>query len=81
MKNLKPFLYLTFLLIVVVTAETLARPGNVPPRKIVVFQEKFVNEAAQSSLLKNFGAVKIKPLGLINGMAVYLPSQAEKALC
>lgn len=50
------------------------------PRKIVVFQENFVNEAAQTTLLRNFGATIIKSLRLINGMAVYLPPQAEKAL-
>lgn len=50
------------------------------PRKIVVFQENFVNEAAQNTLLKNFGATIIKSLRLINGTAVYLPPQAERAL-
>lgn len=50
------------------------------PRKIVVFQETFVNQAAQIALLRNFGAVIIKPLPLINGLAVYLPPQAERAL-
>ena len=50
------------------------------PRKIVVFQENFVNEAAQNTTVKNFGGTIIKPLRLINGMAVYLPPQAERAL-
>lgn len=50
------------------------------PRKIVVFQEYFVNEAAKIALLRNFGVVIIKPLRLINGMSVYLPPQAERAL-
>ncbi|HOL21994.1 MAG TPA: S8 family peptidase [bacterium] len=50
------------------------------PRKIVVFQENFVNEIAQANLLKNFGVTIVKPLRSINGMAVYLPPQAERAL-
>jgi len=63
-----------------ITAEVTALPGQAAPRKIVVFQEQFVNEPAQAALVRNFGAVLIKPLGLINGMAVYLPPQAERAL-
>lgn len=39
-----------------------------------------MNEPAQTALLKNFGAVINKPLRLINGISVYLPVQAEKAL-
>lgn len=50
------------------------------PRRIVVFQQNFINEAAQIALLRNYGAAIIKPLRLINGMAVYLPPQAERAL-
>lgn len=50
------------------------------PRKIVVFTDRFVNESAQQALLKNFGASVIKPLKLINGMSVYLPPQAERAI-
>lgn len=50
------------------------------PRKIAVFQENFISEAAQATLLENFGAVIIKPLGIIRAMAVYLPPQAERAL-
>ncbi|MCM8763797.1 MAG: hypothetical protein NC830_00290, partial [Candidatus Omnitrophica bacterium] len=57
-----------------------ARSEQNEQRKIVVFQEGFVNEPGQNALLKNFGAVIIKPLRLINGMAVYLPPQAERAL-
>lgn len=57
-----------------------AADGERPPRKIIVFEEKFVTEAAQIALVRNFGAVIIKPLSLINGMAVYLPPQAERAL-
>lgn len=57
-----------------------AQSVNQIPRKIVVFQENFVNETAQTVLLRNFGAIIIKPLRLISGMAVYLPPQAERAL-
>lgn len=57
-----------------------AQPVNQIPRKIVVFQENFINEAAQILLLRGFGVTTIKPLRLINGMVVYLPPQAERAL-
>ena len=50
------------------------------PRKIVVFKKGFDKEADQDALLKKHGAVKIKHLKLINGMAVHLSRQAEKAL-
>lgn len=50
------------------------------PRKIVVFKKWFDKEADQDALLKKHGAVKIKDLKLINGMAVYLPLKEEKAL-
>lgn len=50
------------------------------PRKIVVFRNNFVNEAAQIALLRDHGATIIKPLRLINAVAVYLPPQAERAL-
>jgi len=50
------------------------------PRKIVVFKKWFDKEADQNALLKNLGAVKIKPLTLINSMATYLSPQAEKSL-
>ena len=63
-----------------VVSPVAAQPNQRPPRKIVVFEKTFANEAAQTVLLRNFDAVKIKPLKLINGMAVYLPPQAEKAL-
>lgn len=50
------------------------------PRKIVVFKNNYVNEAAQIALLRDHGATVIKPLRLINAVAVYLPPQAERAL-
>ncbi len=63
--------------LVVATAATVAAE---PPRRIVVFEETFVNRPAQLTLLANFGATVIKPLPLVNGAAVYLPPQAERAL-
>lgn len=50
------------------------------PRKIVVFQEWFVNEGAHEALLQRFGAVVVKALPIINAMAVYLPSPTGQAL-
>lgn len=71
-----------FICCILVSLVSLAGAADVerPPRKIIVFEEKFVTEAAQIALVRNFGAVIIKPLSLINGMAVYLPPQAERAL-
>jgi subtilisin family serine protease len=54
--------------------------GGSPPRKIVVFDDNFTNSAAQTALLKNFETIIEKPLKLVNGMSVYLPPQAQKAL-
>lgn len=50
------------------------------PRKIVVFKKWFDKEADQDALLEKHGAAKIKHLKLINGMAVHLSPQEEKAL-
>jgi len=50
------------------------------PRKIIVFNKWFDKEADQDALLKKHGAVKIKHLKLINGLAVHLPLKEEKAL-
>jgi len=50
------------------------------PRKIVVFKKWYGQEADQDALLRNFGAVKIKRLNLINSQAVHLPPGAEKYL-
>ncbi len=50
------------------------------PRKIVVFKKSYNREADQDALLRNFGAVKIKRLNLINSQAVHLPPGAEKQL-
>lgn len=50
------------------------------PRKIVVFDETFVNEPTQIALVRRFGGVAIKSLPVINAMAVYLPPEAVEAL-
>ena len=68
-----------FILLVTFTLSAATFAGS-PPRKIIVFADDVVNSAAQAALAKNFGAENIKHLNLINGMAVYLPPQAEKAL-
>ena len=58
-----------------------SQAASEPPvaRKIVVFQSG-VDEPAKEALMKNFGGEKIKDLPLVNGMAVLLSPQAEKAL-
>lgn len=50
------------------------------PRKIIVFQKSFSDRAAQIALMKENGAIPIKPLKIINGMAIYLPEAAQSAL-
>lgn len=50
------------------------------PRKIVVFKETFVNAQEQIGLAQGAGAGVIKTLPLVNGLAVYLPEAAERAL-
>ena len=65
--------------IFVFTSAILASPAETP-RKIIVFQKSFTDRAAQQSLVKKHGAIPIKPLKIINGMAVYLPAQAQSAL-
>jgi len=58
-----------------------AAPKPQMARKIIVFEkETFVNEAAMNGLLKKFDVQTLKALPLVNGMAVYLPAGAEKAL-
>jgi subtilisin len=49
-------------------------------RKIVVFKKWYGREADQDALLRNFGAVKVKRLNLINSQAVHLSPGAEKHL-
>lgn len=51
-----------------------------PVRKIVVFNNGAVNEAARDNLIKNFGGVKVKDLDLIDGRAVLLPPRSVAAL-
>ena len=46
----------------------------------MVFKKSYSQEADQDALLRNFGALKIKRLNLINSQAVHLPPGAEKHL-
>ena len=57
-----------------------AAPEPLKVRKIVVFDESFVNELAREALVKNFDGTIVKNLPLVNGMAVLLLPKAEKAL-
>ncbi|MDO8586876.1 MAG: S8 family serine peptidase [Armatimonadota bacterium] len=54
--------------------------GNGESRKIVVFDSTIVNEAAQDAILRGVGGVVIKPLPMLNGVAVILPETAVGAL-
>lgn len=55
--------------------------GEYPKRKIVVFKEHFVNQAAQDEFIARAGGTKIKDLPLIHGKAVFLSDKAaERAL-
>jgi len=62
-----------------IAEESAERPQGYP-RKIVVFDQTFVNEPAQIALLRRFGGTVIKPLHIINGMAAYLPPKAVEAV-
>lgn len=68
------------LLSIFVFTSTIFAGPHEAPRKIVVFQKHFTDRAAQHALIKTSGAVPIKPLKIINGMAVYLPEAAQSAL-
>jgi subtilisin family serine protease len=57
-----------------------AGPPDGAARKIVVFQETFVNQPAQEALVAKFGGTVIKPLPIVNGYAVLLPPPAVKTL-
>lgn len=80
MKNLLKMLIAVSLVVGFGVVSAGAEEDTRPPRKIVIFQEEIVNIHAQAGLLKGVGATIIKPLPLVNGMSVYLPPQAKKAL-
>ncbi|HEY9190725.1 MAG TPA: S8 family peptidase [Sulfurovum sp.] len=68
------------LLSIIVFTSTVFAGADGAPRKIVVFKKHFTDRAAQHALVKTHGAIPIKPLKIINGMAVYLPEAAQSAL-
>jgi len=71
------------LLVALLLAAVVAPAGAQAPgleRKIVVFQDRYVNAPAQEALLRAVGGVTVKPLPLINAWAVYLPAPAVGAL-
>lgn len=74
----KMSLFLVFFLSLALALGTsnslMAEPPDSPQmaRKIVVF-ENSVNQEAQEELITQFGGVVIKPLPIINGLAVLLP--------
>lgn len=68
-------------LLVAISIIPLTGLGKYNPRKIVVYEDSFLNESAQNELLSRHGAIKLKHLDSINGAAVLLPHRAaEKAL-
>ncbi|MEW6033353.1 MAG: S8 family peptidase [Chloroflexota bacterium] len=60
--------------------KTADRPTEPAARKIVVFQDWIVNQAAQDILLDRTGAVKLKHLPLINAAVVLAGPSNERAL-
>ena len=54
--------------------------GNGRSRKIVVFDSTIVNEAAQNAIVRGVGGIVVKPLTVLNGVAVVLPETALRAL-
>jgi len=82
-ESMKRLVFVSLLAVVVfglAVSVIVAQPEQGAPRKIVVFQEGFVNEPAQQVLIERLGGVVIKPLPLVNGMAVLLPPRALDAL-
>ena len=81
-RELPSWIKIFFILVIVLGFYFLSSDAGLSehPRKIVVFKKWFDKEADQDTLLKKHGAVKIKHLKLINGMAVHLPAKEEKAL-
>ena len=49
-------------------------------RRIVLFQDSFVNAEAQAGLVRAFQGHALRSLPIVNGMAVLLPPAAEKGL-
>ena len=81
--------WLGVLVVLLLLASSLAIVGAGPraaskqegmARKIVIFQDGALSEAAREALVREFGGVVTKHLRLVNGMAVLLPPRAEEAL-
>ena len=78
----KPIIFLLLISLVLwpATMAGAASPvSNQPERKIVVFDETVVNEAAQETIAGRFGT-PLKSLPLINGWVVVLPPRAAEDL-
>lgn len=72
------FLLSSLLLLILATSTPLG--AEEPKRKIIVFDDRVLNEPARESLLARFGAVKVKNLDLIGGSVILLPSSSHAAL-
>ena len=79
MRSLKALVTMLLVLFLISTAMPAMAQGA-PVRRIVVFSDTAVNEAAREALVRRFGGEALKHLHLINGMVVLLPPQAEAAL-
>lgn len=82
MRGLKIF-FICAVLLGLVSLTIAAGPEEHPQghhRKIVVFDQTVVNESSQIALVERFGGVVIKPLPVINALAVYLPPEAVEAI-
>jgi subtilisin family serine protease len=77
-KSIKVVFAVSLMLIMTASLSLAQGQGNV--KKIVIFEESFVNEAAQQALVRNFGAENLKTLSIVNGMSVSLPGPAVSAL-
>lgn len=80
MRKNKFFSLYAILLSILTFTSTIFASSEEAPRKIIVFQKSFTDRASQMSLVKKNGAIPIKPLKIINGMAAYLPAAAQSAL-
>ncbi|MBI3335302.1 MAG: S8 family peptidase [Candidatus Portnoybacteria bacterium] len=71
------FIFAAALLLNLVVLPTKAQNGE---RKIVVFQENFVNQAAQDELVTRTGGVKVKSLPLLNAAVLVSDRASQKVL-
>ncbi|MBI4744777.1 MAG: S8 family peptidase [Actinobacteria bacterium] len=81
MKRRLVLITLTIFIITAIFASSAYAANGKPGRKIVIFDQKIVNENAKDAIVKGTGGAVLQSLPIVNGASVYLPDDAsEKAL-